>query len=368
MSFQVVFRTDASLEIGAGHVARCLSLANSFERLGWSCLFLCRARPGSLGEHIQANGHQVEWLPAAPPAIQPPEGTRTEYSSWLGGEWRTDALQTTEMIAGMHPRLLVVDHYAIDAKWESIIRLRGAPLLVVDDLADRPHDCDFLLDQNLGRRESEYASLLPSESVRMLGPEFALLRPQFAEFRAESISRRKFPRLDKLIVSLGGVDYNNVTGRVLDALRDTGVSRKCAISVVMGEQSRWIADIQGKAARWNGEIEVLAGVRDMARLMTDCDLAIGAGGSTSWERCALGLPSIVIPIAPNQEGIASALENAGAAVKIPLSALESALSETIERLCRSPGILANMGHASAEITDGQGTSRVVSILMKRIAS
>jgi len=186
--------------------------------------------------------------------------------------------------------------------------------MVIDDLADRPHDCDLLLDQSLGREAADYAGLLPPAATPLIGPGYALLRPEFARLRAASLARRERPVLRKLLVTMGGVDKDNATGRVLDALASCTLPDAVEITVVMGPQAPWLSEVRAQAAAMPVPTKVLVGVRDMAALMAESDLAIGGGGMTSIERCVLGLPTIIVIQAENQIRQAKDLERAGAAV------------------------------------------------------
>jgi UDP-2,4-diacetamido-2,4,6-trideoxy-beta-L-altropyranose hydrolase len=237
-------------------------------------------------------------------------------------------------------------------------------LLVIDDLADRPHDCDLLLDQNLGRRAEEYRELLPPGAQTLIGPHYALLRPEFAALRAESLARREHPHLRHLLITMGGVDKDNATGAVLAALDDCNLPTDLRITVVLGPHAPWLAQVQARAAAMSRPTRVLAGVSNMARLMADADLAIGAAGSTSWERCCLGLPTILLVLAENQRLIAQSLAQAGLAVTmVPL-----ALRHSLPRFFLDkglPSLLLTQSVSGSSIVDGRGAGRVSSLLRER---
>ncbi|MGN6621342.1 MAG: UDP-2,4-diacetamido-2,4,6-trideoxy-beta-L-altropyranose hydrolase, partial [Sphingomonas sp.] len=231
--------------------------------------------------------------------------------------------------------------------------------MVMDDLADRKHECDLLLDPSLGRTEDDYADLLPEEAVTLLGPQFALLRPEFAQLRAESLARRAAPQLRHLLITMGGVDKDNATGRVLDALDACALPNDARITVVMGPHAPWLAAVKERAEHMRRPTNVLTGVRDMARLMTDCDLAIGAAGSTSWERCCLGLPSFTLVLADNQKVMAATLAESGATLVMPNA--EEAGDWFLSQVSAGTitNSLADMSAAAARLTDGDGASRVL---------
>ncbi|MDN5873135.1 MAG: UDP-2,4-diacetamido-2,4,6-trideoxy-beta-L-altropyranose hydrolase, partial [Sinobacteraceae bacterium] len=202
----VVFRADASLEIGTGHVMRCLTLANALRETGASCTFVCRAHEGHLGEHIRACGHALHLLPRV--ADFSPDDKTDPYARWLGSTPEQDAEQTQAVLTS-DCDWLVVDHYGLDACWETRLRARARHLLAIDDLANRRHDCELLLDQNLGRDARDYDGLVGDRTQRLIGPRYALLRPEFAQWREISLARRRQPRLQQLLITMGGVDRDN---------------------------------------------------------------------------------------------------------------------------------------------------------------
>ncbi|MFH0934731.1 MAG: UDP-2,4-diacetamido-2,4,6-trideoxy-beta-L-altropyranose hydrolase, partial [Pseudomonadota bacterium] len=294
----ILIRTDASLDIGTGHVMRCLTLAEALREQGASCRFVCRAHPGNLIDLIRQRGFVVHSLPSDPD--WQPRSTEPAHAAWLGADWQADAEQTKVSAGGTAIDWLIVDHYALDGRWESALRGHSGKIMVIDDLADRVHDCDLLLDQNLGRNAEDYAALVPGGCTLLVGAKYALLRPEFSAQREYSLARRSAPQLKHLLITMGGVDKDDVTGKVLDALRVCTLPADCRISVVMGPHAPWLAQVRERAANMPWPTMVLVNISDMARLMADSDLAIGAAGCTSWERCCLGLPSLMMVLADNQ--------------------------------------------------------------------
>ncbi|TGP14654.1 UDP-2,4-diacetamido-2,4,6-trideoxy-beta-L-altropyranose hydrolase [Mesorhizobium sp. M2D.F.Ca.ET.233.01.1.1] len=352
---QIAFRTDASIEIGTGHVMRCLTLADALRERGAECLFICRLHIGHLMDLIAERGHRTVALPR-PPADATLTHGAPPHAYWLGTDWATDAQETHRAVGAVD--CLVVDHYGLDRRWEEALRSACQYLMVIDDLADRPHDCDLLLDQSLGRTKEDYDGLLGADAVTLLGPKYALLRPEFAELRAASLARRVQPKLEHLLLTMGGVDKQNVTGLVLDALDEGTLPSTLRITVVMGPQAPWKDAVRIRAEAMRYSTQVLVGVSDMARLMSESDLAVGAAGSTSWERCCVGLPSFVFALADNQHSVASALQVSGAAVAVENpSQLVSVLEERF--VSGTIGeFLFGLSKAAAAITDGEGVSRV----------
>lgn len=344
---------------------RCLTLANALRERGCRCHFLCREHPGNLNDLISEQGFAVHNLSVG-------ENMSLEFrwnldspvhAEWLGVDWKKDAAQVWSVISKMEIDWLIVDHYAIDANWERELRLACRKLMVIDDLADRSHECDFLLDQNLGRTEADYHGLVPDTCMVYTGPQYALLRPEFAAMRSYSLARRVEPQLRHLLITMGGVDKDNVTGKVLNMLKNCRLPTNFCITVVMGTHAPWVDQIFVQAQEMDRKIEVLSNVRDFAKLMADSDLAIGAAGSTAWERCCLGLPTLMMILADNQKQVAKSLVEGGCAMLLEDVSQVPGLIEEFLSLSQSKK-LTEMQRACSSITDGGGTSRLVDILLR----
>ena len=357
-----IFRTDSSLAVGTGHVMRCLTLADALSSDGFDCRFLCRDLVGNLIDLIVARGYQTYKLPRE---ILKDEASSffeelTSYSEWLGVSQVHDADQCLDILASLGASWLIVDHYALDVVWEAKVRPSVSKLMVIDDLAENFHDCDLLLDQGLGRSKTDYLGKVPFGCQLLCGSNYALLRPEFSKWREVSLSRRSRGELSTLFINLGGVDNSDITCNVLDCLQNSQLPDNCKITVVMGSTAPWIALVRKKAAemRWKTTVEV--GVSNMAELMANSDLAFGAAGSTSWERCCLGLPTFLLVLAENQENIAKTLEEMGAVKVLHLEHLSEEISAI--SLLNSKELLQRMSKAGSEISDGMGTSRVIKVM------
>jgi len=367
---KVVFRTDASLQMGSGHVMRCLTLADALKAQGAQCHFISRRHPGHLLEVIHQRGYKenslqdpVQHTKAAIKNnnIQPDETTKAlAHAAWLSCDWQTDAAQTADILETLHPDWLVVDHYALDHRWESALQRHYKQLMIIDDLADRVHSCDLLLDQNLGHQSQDYAGLVPRHCQVLTGPHYALLRPEFAALRPYSLQRRQAqPALRQLLITMGGVDQPNATGQVLQALKTCALPAECRITVVMGLTAPWLQNVRELAAQMPWPTEVVVSVNDMAQRMADSDMAIGAAGSTSWERCCLGLPTLMVVLAENQQSSAQALEATHAARLIgTVSNIVSQLPLAVRELIDSESQM-RMSHAASVITDGHGVDKIL---------
>jgi UDP-2,4-diacetamido-2,4,6-trideoxy-beta-L-altropyranose hydrolase len=366
---RLVFRVDASAAIGTGHVMRCLALARALGSAGHRCRFISRDLPGNLNHLIAQEGHALDILPAPNGPAPHPSAGDPPHAGWAGVAWARDAAETAALLAADPPDWLVVDHYALDRRWEDAARPPGTRLAVIDDLADRAHAADLLVDQNLGRRARDYDGLVPEDALRLVGPSHALLRTEFGALRAAAIAARR-ARLHEndgapghILVSMGGVDLPDATGAALRALATVGGLRGSRVTVVMGSGAPALARVRAAAAALPLPCEVVVDSREMAALMARADLAIGGAGVTAWERCTLGLPAVTVTMADNQTMTAAALDDAGASVSAGKAGegLEGRLAAALRRLV-PPEARALTAEAAAAICDGAGAVRVAAVL------
>lgn len=302
---RILIRCDASISIGSGHVIRCRTLARELKRCGAEVIFLCRRQPGDLITLLEAE-FSVIVLPEQALALCDGLDGRDLYDSWLGCTQEQDATQCLDALSetGIKSATwLVTDHYGLDAIWERqmISGLAGSEaltkLMVIDDLADRPHQADLLLDQNFFGEASEYRyrGLVPPQCQQLLGPRFALLGPEYAQLHPLVPPRTE---LRRVLVFFGGVDPLNLTAQALEALLDPAVA-DLAVDVVLGLQSPHHAKVE-ELVNVSLNTTLHAPQASLAGLIARADLAIGAVGATSWERACLSLPCISVPFASNQ--------------------------------------------------------------------
>jgi UDP-2,4-diacetamido-2,4,6-trideoxy-beta-L-altropyranose hydrolase len=360
---RIAFRADASVQIGTGHVMRCLTLADELARQGHQCLFICRDHPGHLGELIAGKGFELHLLANSERAASPVAvGTDNLYAQWLSVPWQRDVRQTLELLAPVVADWLVVDHYALDVRWEREVAAAVGRIMVIDDLADRDHECALLLDQNLGRKAMDYEQRVPKDCRRLIGPHYALLRPEFARLRERSLQRRQDPELKRILISFGGVDRTNVTGQVLQALAQTTLAHETELDIIMGAAAPYLDDVREQAAQLPVRTTVSVNVTDMAERMCLADLSIGAAGSTSWERCCLGLPAVLVILAENQRLIGEALEQGGSVLLLEESYITKQLDKITSRLLDSDTGLRQLSSNAANICDGGGCVRIVATM------
>jgi UDP-2,4-diacetamido-2,4,6-trideoxy-beta-L-altropyranose hydrolase len=360
---EVAIRTDASVQIGWGHTMRCLALADELRANGMSVLFICRELPGSLILPIKACGHELAML-STPAQEFLPEPGGPAHAEWLEVPWQQDAADTLAALEGRAPHWLIIDHYGIDARWHRKLRSRCSKLMVIDDLADRQLDCDLLLDQTFCREEQAYRSIVPENCRFSVGSKYALLRPEFAKLRPKALGRRQnFQCIRRILVFMGSTDPENLTGEVLAALATEESLQEQVIDLVLGGSAPFISQVQEQAANHRLEVNVLVDVDNIAEVMTDADLAIGAGGASSWERCVLGLPSLITIFADNQRTAANALHRDGAV--LVWDSTES-LKRAVRVMIESPEMWRNMSRTAAKVCDGLGCRRVTDELGRHV--
>lgn len=345
---------------------RCLALAAPLRAAGAECVFLCRgAGLGALTARIAAAGHALLALPeAAGQAAAVADEPVLAHARWLPGGWRNDAATCLRLLAEQPAAdWLVVDHYALDARWQQAMRGSAQRLLVIDDLADRRHDCDVLLDQNLvPGMVSRYDGLLPKGCLSLLGPRYALLRSEFGAPQEVATEAAEVPETARLLLMFGGADAQKLTLRsveVLERMRWGGV-----VDVAVGPLYPELEALREVVARLPGG-RLHAPAESVAALMHRADLAVGSPGVSSWERCACALPALAIAQADNQEPIGRALGVAGAhfylgrAEQVSDADLEAALRLF---LANAPARAA-MRAAAGKICDGRGAERVARHLL-----
>ncbi|WP_071057849.1 UDP-2,4-diacetamido-2,4,6-trideoxy-beta-L-altropyranose hydrolase [Pelistega sp. MC2] len=351
-----VFRADSSIDIGSGHVMRCLTLASYLVGKGHECYFVCRAHQGNIIDLVIQRGFTVFTLPRVTELMAREQ--KLFHSHWLGVSQKTDveqtilALETNRIL----PDWLVVDHYALDEDWQVLFSRQypTAKILVIDDLGDRNHQCDLLVDQNLDASSEKYQSRVTTTRTQILaGVEYALLRPEFVLWRVKSLARRAKPELKEILLNLGGIDKDNLTGQILQALEKANLPSDLHITVIMGKTAPHIAQVKALAQQSRLNINVFVNVSNMAELMSNADLAIGAAGSTSWERCCLGLPTLLVVLAENQNKIAQSLEVSNIAKIVTVKNI----AEIIQGLTLET--LKVMSGKSSSLVDGLGCQKIV---------
>jgi UDP-2,4-diacetamido-2,4,6-trideoxy-beta-L-altropyranose hydrolase len=352
---RVALRVDASREIGIGHFMRTLTLADELRASGAATRFISRHLPESLRSLLGSKGHELALLASDSEPVD-----ELPHARFLGTSQQCDARDTLAALAGRRWDWLVVDHYGLDSRWESVVRGAARRIMAIDDVADRDHDSDLLLDQNLyAGMSARYEGRVPPGCRTMLGPSYALLRPEFRLLREAASPRANAVR--RVLVFFGGGDPHDFTGHAVAALARLG-SRRLEVDVVIGSENRRCEQIEAQCRA--GGFDCHVQTAKMAELMAAADLAAGAGGSASWERCCVGLPAVCVAFAQNQVDIARALDDAGACWYVGgvETATESRIEQALRSLMEDDARRVRMSATAFGLVDGRGAERVLRAL------
>lgn len=360
---RIAFRVDASYQIGSGHVMRCLTIADAFKLRKVECVFICRKHPGNLINLIQKKGYQVYELSDLTDdlVIEAQQANYLRHSAWLGCTWQEDARETIEYLFSILPDLLIIDHYAIDEAWEERVNPFCKAIAVIDDLADRRHKCNYLLDQNYYRDfYTRYNDLVPPHCKLMLGPEFCLLRSEFLEERA--IASKRTGTLNRALVFFGGMDPTCQTQKVLEAFIVLSIY-DVHLDVVIGAGNQNLDELTNLVKKLP-RAKIHHQIDNMAELINSADIGFGAGGVAMWERCYLGLPTITVTFAENQVKTTKDVADLGAIWYLgdcrafTSKDYQTPLSEAV----KNPQRLIDVGRKSSDIV-GFGTNKVLNNLL-----
>lgn len=337
---RILFRADALPQLGGGHIMRCLSLANALSDRGAEIAFACAPASAGLAPALARSGYPVS--DATTPSHAP-----------FPVHWDTG------------PDAIFIDLYSSSIDDERALRSIAPVIAVIEDLPDRHHDCDLLVDQGFDRREADYRKRVPPHATLLLGPDMVPLRPDFARMREDTLIRRqKMGRPENLLVAMGLTDIDSISAKMARAARTA--LPDIMITVIIGPSAASLDQLEAMASTDN-RLQILIDVDDMATPMVTADLAIGAGGGTALERCVLGLPSIVIILADNQRPAALALQRCGAAISIETGAdIEQKMAEILSRV--SARQLREISKNAAALCDGQGADRIAMTLLQLVAA
>ncbi|WP_044748397.1 UDP-2,4-diacetamido-2,4,6-trideoxy-beta-L-altropyranose hydrolase [Bacillus alveayuensis] len=360
----VVFRVDSSSAIGTGHVMRCLTLAKQLKQKNANISFICRECKGDLINFIKDNGFTVYILPK----IMISEADNNAIFKWYKENWKQDVFETQHLLEKhIHSvDFLIVDHYELDEKWESKLKPFTKKLMVIDDLANRKHVCDVLLDQNLYLNyEERYKNLVSSECRQLLGPNYVLLRDEFIE--ASRQKRIRNGEIHNILVFFGGTDPANETVKALDAL--VLLDNNIKINVVVGSSNKRKDEVREYCDRYPNFF-FHCQVSNMAELMNEADVAIGAGGTTTWERCYLGLPSITIIVADNQVELTNAVSKFRATINLGFSheVTSNQIFEAVKDLIEHPKKVQLLSECASKLVNQEivNTYPVANAIMEEL--
>ena len=318
---KVVFRVDASLDVGSGHVIRCLVLAVELRSKGHKVIFGCTPLIGDMRHFIRQNDFEVKDL--TKPKSKDNFPSSSPYQLWLGKSVAEDARDFVDSFSSID--LLITDHYAIGAEWQSYVASAlNCRILALDDLG-REHHADIILDQTLGRSQVDYSE---SNARVLAGSQYALVGRRFLTQREAALDRVRKLGVVKILVTMGSVDHQNATLKVLKAIENV---KNIQTTVLLSEKAPHFAEVRLWCAK-KANFTHFNFVNDMATLMMNHDVAIGAPGSTSWERACIGLPSIIVPLADNQQLVCSNLVKNSVALKVEIDEINTFLVSKYEKL------------------------------------
>jgi len=351
---RIAFRVDASSQIGSGHVNRCLRLAMIFTRNNWQVIFICKQLSGNMIDHIRGTGFEVKSL-------------KIKNNSLKGCSQEIDAEKTISAIGDEHIDLLIADNYSLDSTWENHFYELKIPVLVIDDLANRKHICNFLLDQNWfgDKTKNRYKGLLPENCVHMLGSNYALLDEKFKYARQKS-KRQYTGEVKKVLVFSGGSDFTNLNKKFVECIINSEF-KNIEFDVVLSKIQNDEDNIRTLSQRCSN-IKIHYPLPSLFELMLDADLMMGAGGATTWERMCLGVPAIVCSVAENQIPLNECLEEhglikyLGPSESITVSVLRQKLNEILSK----KKLLSSMSKHSQKLIDGQGLQRVYKLISSEL--
>jgi len=378
----VAVRVDASTRMGTGHVMRCLTLATKLKEHGVKVIFLSKKHKGNLNNFIKQKGFELIELSAPKQSIE----NQTDEKFWLGCSVQDDTKECLQALNGLEISLLIVDHYSLDQQWHKLIKAqhqnnksqaKPIKIMVIDDLANRHHDCDILLDQTLGRKTSDYNKLVPNHCQLLLGADFIMLRDEFFQNRAlaksKRISKGKTSAINNVLISMGGTDPENIAEKLLNWLIKFNhyqqTNNKIQVTLVANQASLCFENLKAISANHDW-ITVACNPESMAELMLTADIAIGSSGATAWERCCLGLPSLSIISAKNQSFLSESLTKAGAIINLghfsDLTYINFA--ESIKQVMSVRTTYQRMVEQNFSCCDGLGVTKVASTLLFNLSS
>jgi len=350
-NINIVFRVDSSLKIGSGHLIRCLTLANQLSTKGAKILFICSKFDGVMVDLISKYGYQYKLI---------------DHSSEKNISQINDATQTVSHVQKFFndsTSWMIVDHYRINIEWHRYIKKYIKKLMVIDDLADRQHYCDALLNQNYYENiDSLYSDLIPNECKLLLGLDYVMLDPQFLSFRNKIQSRIRENK--RLLIYFGATDSQNLTTLIVEILLGFNL-QNLEMDVVLGSNNQNKYQIN-KLSSIHSNINIHDSLPSLAKLIYDADYGIGACGATTWERLCLNLPSFILSIADNQHEMAKSISDfsmivyGGKAINLK----HEHLKKNLYKFITSNETNDNL-HNKKCIIDAKGTSRVVNFLTDR---
>lgn len=363
----VTFRCDSSINIGIGHVMRCITLANALRIQGVRCSFICRIHEGSIISLIKKHGFIVYELTSNSTSHRP--YSTSGHLSWLGISQKQDAKECIFILNQIKPDWLIIDHYALDATWEKTLRPYCKKIMVLDDLADRVHDCDLLLDQSIGRQKSDYRHYLPLKTKLLLAPKYLLIRTPFLDAALKSKESRPRSTIQNIFISMGGMDNHNYISQILLALVDLHKELSINVNIIISSLAPHINEIYSlqKKLPFHINIHDDCDAVDMANFMLKADIAISASGFTSYELVCMHVPTLLIPLSDIQYKVAKELVKFTPVhiLDFKTKNIENEIRRKVFNIVKLTEFYKDIRNQSHEgfYIDGKGLQRVIQYLM-----
>lgn len=363
----VTFRCDSSISIGIGHVMRCLTLANALKIQGVKCSFICRRHEGNIISLIEKQGFIVYQLTSNSVFHRP--YSKSGHLSWLGISQEQDAKECTFILNQIKPDWLIIDHYALDSTWEKTLRPYCKKIMVLDDLADRNHECDLLLDQSIGRQQSDYRNYLPLKTKLLLAPKYLLLRKPFLDTALKSKESRPRKVIKNVFISMGGMDNHNYISQILLAIIDLHKESPISVNIIISSQAPHINEIHSLQKQLPFHINIYdkCVAEDLADFMMKADIAISASGFTSYELVCMHVPTLLIPLSDIQYKVAKELVKFAPVYILDFKTknIENEIKRKVFSIVKLTEFYKDIKNQSHECfyIDGKGLQRVIQCLM-----
>jgi UDP-2,4-diacetamido-2,4,6-trideoxy-beta-L-altropyranose hydrolase len=348
-NMNIAFRVDSSSKIGTGHVIRCMTLATQLKNLAFNVYFICKPMMGDIVNSIKSKGYDVILLNSA--------DRDDESDDFSVNSCNSDSQQVIDLCSLLSLDLIILDHYFLNYSWEKAVK-DHSKLMCISDFPAGPRACDILLDSSLSRDHAEYRLDVSSDCLLMTGSDYVMVRPEFALSRSLGAVSKQ---VSKILVTMGGADPQDYTSRIIKIISQYEAYDLSNIQfdIVLGRSYQFTPLVLNLISTSKFNYVIHEYIDDMAGLMKDMDVIIAAAGTTLWECFSLGIPTIAVQIADNQQYNVDSCSRAGAIIPINQDCdLESSLIAALGDVLGTNNIRHSLRDNGLNICDGQGAKRV----------